>query len=56
MKKAGPIEGPIEEESMSDVFGAYQSFFDATYGGGVLDKKTKFLIAMGASLAAGCDS
>jgi SAM-dependent methyltransferase len=56
MKKAGPIEGPIEEESMSDVFGAYQSFFDATYGGGVLDKKTKFLIAMGASLAAGCGS
>jgi SAM-dependent methyltransferase len=56
MKKAGPIEEPIEEESMSDVFGAYQSFFDATYAGGVLDKKTKFLIAMGASLAAGCDS
>ena len=25
-------------------------------GGGVLDKKIKSLIAMGASLAAGCDS
>jgi SAM-dependent methyltransferase len=56
MKKAGPIEGPMEEESMSDVFGSYQGFFDAVYGGGVLDKKTKFLIALGASLAAGCDS
>ena len=56
MKKAGPIEGPMEDESMSDAFGSYQNFFDAVYGGGVLDKKTKFLIALGASLAAGCDS
>jgi SAM-dependent methyltransferase len=54
LRKAGPIEA-TEEESVQDVFGLYQGFFDATYGGGVLDKKTKFLIAMGASLAAGCD-
>lgn len=56
LKKAGPIDAAGEEESMSDVFGLYQGFFDATYGGGVLDKKTKFLIAMAASLAAGCDT
>lgn len=56
MKKAGSIKNPMEDESMSDVFGSYQNFFDAVYGGGVLDKKTKFLIALGASLAAGCDS
>jgi SAM-dependent methyltransferase len=56
MKKAGPIEGVDEEDSMQDVFGLYQGFFDATYGDGTLDKKTKFLIALGASLAAGCDT
>jgi SAM-dependent methyltransferase len=56
MKKAGPIEGADEEESMQDVFGLYQGFFDVTYGDGTLDKKTKFLIALGASLAAGCDN
>lgn len=56
LKKAGPIDKVGEEERMSDLFGLYQGFFDAAYGGGVLDKKTKFLIAMGASLAAGCDT
>jgi SAM-dependent methyltransferase len=56
LKKAGPIDAASEEDSMQDVFGLYQGFFDATYGDGTLDKKTKFLIAIGASLAAGCDT
>ena len=56
LKKAGPIDAASEEDSMQDVFGLYQGFFDATYGDGTLDKKTKFLIALGASLAAGCDT
>jgi len=56
LSKAGPIDAAGEEERMSDVFGLYQGFFDAAYGPGVLDKKTKFLVAMAASLAAGCDT
>ena len=32
----------------------YQTFFDDVYAEGVLDRKTKHLIALGASLAAGC--
>lgn len=56
LKKAGPIEGAAVEGNMSDAFGLYQDFFDAVYGPGVLDKKTKFLIAVGASLAAGCET
>ena len=33
----------------------YQEFFDAVYAEGRIDRKTKHLIALGASLAAGCD-
>jgi alkylhydroperoxidase/carboxymuconolactone decarboxylase family protein YurZ len=33
----------------------YQEFFDAAYSEGTIDRKTKHLIALGASLAAGCD-
>jgi AhpD family alkylhydroperoxidase len=32
----------------------YQTFFDDVYAEGVLNRKTKHLIALGASLAAGC--
>jgi alkylhydroperoxidase/carboxymuconolactone decarboxylase family protein YurZ len=35
--------------------GKYQEFFEAAYAEGALDRKTKHLIALGASLAAGCD-
>lgn len=56
LKKAGPIEGTDVEGNMSDAFGLYQDFFDAAYGPGILDKKTKSLIAVGASLAAGCET
>nr|WP_157212074.1 carboxymuconolactone decarboxylase family protein [Desulfomonile tiedjei] len=33
----------------------YQEFFEAAYSEGALDRKTKHLIALGASLSAGCD-
>lgn len=33
----------------------YREFFDEIYADGTLDGKTKMLIALGASLAAGCD-
>lgn len=55
LRKTGPIEGTDEENAMQNLSALYQSFFDATYGSGALDKKTKFLIALGASLVAGCD-
>jgi SAM-dependent methyltransferase len=45
-----------EERPMLHAFQKFQEFFDATYGGGVLDRKTKHLVALGASLAAACDS
>lgn len=56
LRKVGPIEGTDEENAMPDVSSLYQDFYDATYGSGALDKKTKFLIALAASLVAGCDS
>ena len=33
----------------------YQEFFNEAYAEGVIDRKTKHLIALAASLAAGCD-
>jgi len=33
----------------------YKQFFDAVYEDGALDARTKNLIALGASLAAGCE-
>jgi alkylhydroperoxidase/carboxymuconolactone decarboxylase family protein YurZ len=38
-----------------DLLGKYQEFFHAAYADAALDRKTKHLIALGASLAAGCD-
>ncbi|MCL4539211.1 MAG: carboxymuconolactone decarboxylase family protein, partial [Bacteroidetes bacterium] len=40
---------------VQDSLGKYQEFFDAAYAEGAIDRKTKHLIALGASLAAGCD-
>ena len=48
---------PISErrgDSMS-ALGKYQEFFEEAYAEGALDRKTKHLIALGASLSAGCD-
>jgi len=39
---------------MPDVLGKYQQFFDEVYSAGAIDVKTKHLIALGASLGAGC--
>jgi len=39
-----------------DVLSKYQEFFNAAYGEGAIDRKTKHLIALGASLAAGCEA
>jgi alkylhydroperoxidase/carboxymuconolactone decarboxylase family protein YurZ len=33
----------------------YKDFFEVAYAEGALDRKTKHLIALGASLSAGCD-
>jgi alkylhydroperoxidase/carboxymuconolactone decarboxylase family protein YurZ len=38
-----------------DLFEGYKEFFNEAYAGGAIDRKTKHLIALGASLAAGCE-
>lgn len=59
MKKAAtPAEWdlkPGEEIQMSDPLKKFQAFMDAILAPGVLDHKTKQLVALGAALAAGCD-
>ena len=44
------------ERDVADHMGKFQDFFHAVFNTGVLDKKTKHLVALGASLAAACDS
>ena len=46
--------GRFEMQS-KDALLKYQEFFNAAYAEGTIDRKTKHLIALGASLAAGCD-
>jgi alkylhydroperoxidase/carboxymuconolactone decarboxylase family protein YurZ len=43
------------EASPRDPLGTYQEFFNAVYAEGAINRGTKHLIALGASLAAGCD-
>jgi alkylhydroperoxidase/carboxymuconolactone decarboxylase family protein YurZ len=38
-----------------DSLAKYQEFFNAAYAEGAIDRKIKHLIALGASLASGCD-
>jgi hypothetical protein len=38
-----------------DALQTYQEFTGLVFGPGTLDRKTKYLIALGASLTAGCD-
>lgn len=45
-----------EKKEGADMMGKFEDFFHAVYHTGVLDKKTKHLVALGASLAAACDS
>ena len=53
--KAGGIVAE-KGKAQGDPLSKYQEFFDETYAQGALDRKTKHLIALGASLAAGCDA
>jgi alkylhydroperoxidase/carboxymuconolactone decarboxylase family protein YurZ len=43
-------------KAQGDPLSKYQEFFDEAYAQGSLDRKTKHLIALGASLAAGCEA
>lgn len=49
-------ENAKEGGNMADSMGKYEEFFHDVYHTGVLDGKTKHLVALGASLAAGCES
>jgi alkylhydroperoxidase/carboxymuconolactone decarboxylase family protein YurZ len=53
--KAGGI-AEAKDRDEGDLLSSYQAFFDQTYAQGALDRKTKHLIALGASLAAGCEA
>lgn len=48
-------DNPCKENTMSDPLNKFQDFMDASLAPGVLDQKTKQLVALGAALAAGCD-
>jgi alkylhydroperoxidase/carboxymuconolactone decarboxylase family protein YurZ len=52
-----PVISIVKEkgETTDDSLSKYQEFFDQTYAEGALDRKTKHLIALGASLMAGCE-
>lgn len=46
---------PCKENEMADPLEKFQAFMDEALAPGVLDHKTKQLVALGAALAAGCD-
>jgi len=50
------VDSVRRDVSSSDLIGMYDEFFNAAYSEGAIDRKTKHLIALAASLAAGCDS
>jgi alkylhydroperoxidase/carboxymuconolactone decarboxylase family protein YurZ len=54
LKAVKPATGVSQRRSDS-MFDKYQEFFNEAYSDGVIDRKTKHLIALGASLGAGCD-
>ena len=54
-KKPLVIKLQATKTTGEDLLEKYQAFFDAVYTEGALDRKTKHLIALGASLAAGCE-
>jgi alkylhydroperoxidase/carboxymuconolactone decarboxylase family protein YurZ len=41
--------------SIEDGFKKYREFFETAYSDGAIDRKMKHLIALGASLGAGCE-
>lgn len=50
VKKVRGVDMPIEEG-----LNKYQEFFNMTYADGAINRKMKHLIALGASLATGCE-
>ena len=50
------VTGKGKDKAKVDPLSKFQEFFDDTYAQGALDRKTKHLIALGASLAAGCEA
>jgi alkylhydroperoxidase/carboxymuconolactone decarboxylase family protein YurZ len=53
--KTVPAEKPMKDSPMQEPLDRYKEFFEAAYADGALDRKTKHLAALAASLAAGCD-
>ena len=51
----GIMKGGGKELSIDDGLKKYREFFETAYGPGVIDRKIKHLIALGASLGAGCE-
>ncbi len=47
--------GFVMEDRYMSTMDYYQQFMASAYSEGVLDQKTRYLIALGASLGAGCD-
>ena len=50
------LEDMKESKKMNDPMGKFEEFLNASMAPGALDYKTKQLVALGAALAAGCDS
>jgi alkylhydroperoxidase/carboxymuconolactone decarboxylase family protein YurZ len=50
-----PLPMIQEVKSTGNPMEKFQAFFEATFSGGVLEKKTKHLVALGVSLAVACD-
>ena len=53
-----PLIAVVKEKGrgMEGSINKYQEFFEQAYAEGALDRKTKHLIALGASLGAGCEA
>jgi alkylhydroperoxidase/carboxymuconolactone decarboxylase family protein YurZ len=51
----GKKKGGESELSIDDGLNKYREFFEIAYAAGAIDHKMKHLIALGASLAAGCE-
>ena len=54
-RKPAVLDVGRSEMVRKDTLSKYQEFFNAAYAEGIIDRKTKHLIALGASLAAGCE-
>jgi hypothetical protein len=52
--KARKTEGECQM-SIDEGLAKYHDFFEVTYSDGVINRKMKHLIALGASLGAGCE-